>query len=242
MIGFIDSGIGGATVLKETLKLLPKQHYIYYSDSINNPYGDKSKQELLNILSDIVIQLENKGCSIIVLACNTASCMCVSDLREKFKNITFLAIEPAYKMVHDKNPSGKTLVMATKGTIESEKFQQLYLKYNNNNTILYPALGLAEIIEEGNEEKINTYLKENILQFKGVDNVVLGCTHYPIIKENIKKYLGNVIFFDGAKGLSVQLKRIVESKKIKETQEQIIEFIDSSNSEYKNKRFKEFLK
>lgn len=241
MIGIIDSGIGGVTVLKEILKVIPNGHYIYYSDSFNNPYGDKSKLDLLNILSEIVIFLKNKGCSIIVLACNTASCVCAKELREKFKDITFIAIEPAYKMVYDYNPLGKTLVMATKGTIESEKFQKLYLKYNNNNTILYPALGLASLIEEGNTLKIEEYLKTHILKFKGVSNVVLGCTHYPLIKDMIRKYLGDVVFFDGARGVSLELKRQIEKKEIKLSFDSKIEFYDSSVSDFKRKRFFEIL-
>lgn len=241
MIGIIDSGIGGVTVLKEILKVIPNGHYIYYSDSFNNPYGDKSKLDLLNILSEIVIFLKNKGCSIIVLACNTASCVCAKELREKFKDITFIAIEPAYKMVYDYNPLGKTLVMATKGTIESEKFQKLYLKYNNNNTILYPALGLASLIEEGNTLKIEEYLKTHILKFKGVSNVVLGCTHYPLIKDMIRKYLGDVVFFDGARGVSLELKRQIEKKEIKLSFDSKIEFYDSSLSDFKRKRFFEIL-
>lgn len=241
MIGIIDSGIGGVTVLKEILKVIPNGHYIYYSDSFNNPYGDKSKLDLLNILSEIVIFLKNKGCSIIVLACNTASCVCAKELREKFKDITFIAIEPAYKMVYDYNPLGKTLVMATKGTIESEKFQKLYLKYNNNNTILYPALGLASLIEEGNTLKIEEYLKTHILKFKGVSNVVLGCTHYPLIKDMIRKYLGDVVFFDGARGVSLELKRQIEKKEIKLFLDSKIEFYDSSVSDFKRKRFFEIL-
>lgn len=241
MIGIIDSGIGGVTVLKEILKVIPNGYYIYYSDSFNNPYGDKSKLDLLNILSEIVIFLKNKGCSIIVLACNTASCVCAKELREKFKDITFIAIEPAYKMVYDYNPLGKTLVMATKGTIESEKFQKLYLKYNNNNTILYPALGLASLIEEGNTLKIEEYLQTHILKFKGVSNVVLGCTHYPLIKDMIRKYLGDVVFFDGARGVSLELKRQIEKKEIKLFLDSKIEFYDSSLSDFKRKRFFEIL-
>lgn len=241
MIGIIDSGIGGVTVLKEILKVIPDGHYFYYSDSFNNPYGDKTKLDLFNILSEIVVFLKNKGCSVIVLACNTASCVCAKDLREKFKDITFIAIEPAYKMVYDYNPLGKTLVMATKGTIESEKFQKLYLKYNNNNTILYPALGLASLIEEGNTSKIDEYLKTHILKFKGVSNVVLGCTHYPLVKDNIKKYLGDVIFFDGARGVSLELKRQIEKKKIKLSLNSKVEFYDSSLSDFKRKRFFEIL-
>ena len=110
-------------------------------------------------------------------------------------------------MVHDYNPKGKTLVMATEGTIKSEKFLTLFNKYDNKNTILLPCKGLAELIEEGNEVEIDRYLDDNLSKYKDIDNVVLGCTHYPLIKDNIRKVLGDVKFFDGSVGVSKELLR-----------------------------------
>lgn len=173
-IGVFDSGIGGVTVLKEILRILPKENYIYYSDSKNNPYGDKTDKEILEICDDIVRQLINKNCKVIVIACNTASAKAVTYLREKYKGIPFIAIEPAYKMVHDYAYDKPTLVMATKGTIESEKFNILYERYDNKKTQLLSCVGLADIIEEGNREKILEYLKRELSKYKGkIENVVL---------------------------------------------------------------------
>ena len=207
MIGVFDSGIGGVSVLREMIKLIPKGHFIYYSDSLHNPYGDKSEDEVYSIVKTIVDYLLDKGCVVIILACNTASTICVKRLREEYPDTLFIAIEPAYKMVHDYNPNGKTLVMATEGTIKSEKFLTLFNKYDNKNTILLPCKGLAELIEEGNEVKIDRYLDDNLSKYKDIDNVVLGCTHYPLIKDNIRKVLGNVNFFDGSVGVSKELLR-----------------------------------
>lgn len=173
-IGIFDSGIGGVTVLKEILKILPNEKYIYYSDSKNNPYGDKTDKEILEICDNIVQQLIKKNCKVIVIACNTASAKAVSYLREKYTGIPFIAIEPAYKMVHDYAYDKRTLVMATKGTIESEKFNMLYHKYDNKKTELLSCVGLADIIEEGNNEKILEYLKRELSRYKGkIKNVVL---------------------------------------------------------------------
>lgn len=173
-IGIFDSGIGGVTVLKEIIKVLPKENYIYYSDSKNNPYGDKSDNEILEICDNIVKYLINRDCKVIVIACNTASAKAVTYLRNKYKSIPFIAIEPAYKMVHDFAYNEQTLVMATKGTIESEKFNILYNKYNNHKTTILPCIGLADLIEEGNKEKIEKYLKDLLKKYKGkVKNVVL---------------------------------------------------------------------
>ena len=173
-IGIFDSGIGGVTVLKEIIKILPNEEYIYYSDSKNNPYGDKTDKEILEICENIVQYLLKRDCKVIVIACNTASAKAVKYLREKYKEIPFIAIEPAYKMVHDYAYEKETLVLATKGTIESEKFNLLYSKYNNNKTTLLPCIGLANIIENENKQEIKKYLEEAIGKYKGkVKNVVL---------------------------------------------------------------------
>lgn len=242
-IGVFDSGIGGATVLKEIIKILPNENYIYYSDSKNNPYGDKSKKEIIEICDNIVQYLLKRNCKIIVVACNTATAIAIDSLREKYPFVKFIGIEPAYKMVYDYNPEGETLIMATKGTIESERFNMLYQKYNNNKTYLLPCVGLADIIEEGNEEKIKKYLKDNLGSYKNkVKNVVLGCTHYPIIKNEILDIIGNVNFFEGSSRLALYLKKMLESNNLLSNSEKgIVEFIDTSNYKEKEENFWNFL-
>ena len=269
-IWIFDSGIGGATVLKEILKILPNENYIYYSDSFNNPYGDKSKEELKEICKKIINILIQKNCKAIVIACNTASTLS-KDLREEYKQIPIIAIEPAYKMVYDYAFNKDTLVMATKRTIESNKFNNLLKNYNNNKTYLLPCIGLADAIEEADKEKIQEFMKKELAKYAGkVQNVVIGCTHYALIKEEIKNTLGNVQFFYGAKNLALHLKdelqknglikNVNESKRVKikikhlkisekyiaknkisENLYKNIEFIDSSKNQYKKTRFFEFL-
>ena len=248
-IGIFDSGIGGATVFKEIIKKLPNMSYIYYSDSKNNPYGDKTKKEIEKICEDIVEKLIKEKCTSIVIACNTASAIAVEHLRNTYSNIDITAIEPAYKMVHDFNYNEETLVMATKGTIESEKFNKLLHKYDNHKTELIACTGLAELIENDKEDEINEYLEKHLEKYKGkVKNVVLGCTHYPLIKENIRKVLENIRnkeekeikFFDGAERLAENLKHKLENKKLDNKMLEI-HFIDSSNNIKKEKRFFEIL-
>ncbi len=244
-IGVFDSGIGGVTVLKEIVKILPNENYIYYSDSINNPYGDKCDKEILEICDKIVQKLINNKCKVIVIACNTASAKAAKFLRAKYLEIPIIAIEPAYKMVYDYEYDKPTLVMATKGTIESEKFNLLYEKYNNHKTYLYPCVGLADIIEEGNTEKLEKYLKSNLGIYAGkVENVVLGCTHYPLVQKEIKQVLGNVRFFNGAPRLASYLKQILEKENLinKHGKNGKIIFIDTSDkSVEKEERFYHFL-
>lgn len=242
-IGIFDSGIGGVTVLGEIVKTLPKENYFYYSDSKNNPYGNKTDQEIKQLCDDITQYLLKQDCKIIVIACNTASAKAVQYLRRKYTQIPFIAIEPAYKMVHDYAYEGATLVMATKGTINSEKFNILLKKFDNHRTFLLPCIGLAERIEKGDKEEIRRYLKETIGIYQGkVENVVLGCTHYPLVKEEIREILGEVQFFNGAPNLASHLKNVLVEKKLLQEGEGKIEFEDSQGLIEKKERFFEILK
>ncbi len=246
-IGVFDSGIGGASVLKELVKIMPNEEYLYLSDSKNNPYGDRDLDELITICKKNVDYLLENKCEIIVIGCNTASVKTASLLREEYKDVPIFAIEPAYKVVHDFSYDNPTLVMATKGTIESERFNNLYHKYDNNKTFLISCVGLADVIEEGNKEKIKECLEKYLDEYKGkVSNVVLGCTHYAFITDEIREILGNVRFFYGAEALAKHVKSEMEKmNKIgtieNDRDSEKIQFVDTSNSEYKRKRFDEFI-
>lgn len=248
-IGFLDSGIGGISVIRKAVRLLPNEDYFFFSDSVNNPYGDKSDKEIIDRCDELAdLMINEKKCKAIVLACNTASAKAVSFLREKYSDTPIIAIEPAYKMVHDYNPDGFTLVMATRGTLESEKFHKLFYTYYNNNTSLLACVGLADLIEQNKKNELKEYLERNLHDYKGkVSNVVLGCTHYPLAKAEIREVLGDVNFFDGADGVSRQLKRVLTEKDLlnDKTDKFTIEFVDSSETpeqqEQKKKRFFDLL-
>lgn len=231
-VGFFDSGIGGVTVLKEAQRLLPNENYVFFSDSKNNPYGDKSDGEILARSAQIARYLLcEKHCKAIVIACNTASAKAAKSLRAQFPNVPIAAIEPAYKVVHDKNPNGATLIMATKGTIKSEKFRRLYYFYYNHNTSIHACHGLADLIEKGNPNEVLDYLKKALAPYRGkVQNVVLGCTHYPLAKAQIQAVLGDVAFFDGAPGIARRLKYLLEKNGMLNESEKAgnTEFTDSS--------------
>lgn len=244
-IGFIDSGIGGVTVLKEALKIMPNESFVFISDSKNNPYGDKTDEEIISRCDYLVGKLiEDYGIKAVTLACNTASAKAAQALRQNY-TLPIIAIEPAYKMVHDMNPDGYTLVMATRGTIESEKFHRLFYKYNNDKTDVISCVGMADLIEQDRQKDLEDYLENLLSKYKGkVENVVLGCTHYPLAKESILKVLGDVQFFDGANGTSRQLRNVLAKDNIlsySKGQGNLI-FIDTSNNpEEKKQRFYEIL-
>ena len=214
IVGVFDSGIGGLSVLSELEKLLPNEDFYYYGDSLNNPYGEKSDEELFEITSGVVDYLVNKGCRLIVIACNTATTRCMKDLREKYKDVIFVGTVPAIKVACDRDFKN-TLVMATPATIESERTMEL-IRDNirkDQNIYLVACPGLANAIEDNDQEKIEEILKDTFREYKDkeIDSIVLGCTHYPFIKEDILKEMPGVILLDGSRGVAMEVKRQLEN-------------------------------
>ena len=214
IVGVFDSGIGGLSVLRELEKILPNEDFYYYGDSLNNPYGEKSDEELFEITSGVVDYLVNKGCKLIVIACNTATTRCMKYLREKYKDIIFVGTVPAIKVACDRDFKN-TLVMATPATIESERTMEL-IRDNirkDQNIYLVACPGLANAIEDNDQEKIEEILKDTFREYKDkeIDSIVLGCTHYPFIKEDILKEMPGVILLDGSRGVAMEVKRQLEN-------------------------------
>ncbi len=212
-IGVFDSGVGGLSILNELLKELPYEDFYYYGDSLNNPYGEKSDEELLKITSNIVEKLINKNCKLIVIACNTATTRCMKKLREIYSNVIFVGTVPAIKVACDKRFKN-TLVMATPATIESERTYELIRdnKRYDQNIYLLPCPGLANAIEQNDKEKIKRILQNDFKDYKDkeIDAIVLGCTHYPFIREEILEVMPNTVLIDGSIGVSKEVKRQLE--------------------------------
>ena len=192
-IAFFDSGIGGTTILKDVIKLIPNENYIYYPDYQNIPYGNKSKEELFKIVDNVVNKLIKYNPKIIVCACNTATAMVLDDIRNKYKSITFVGTEPAIKVVHDNYKDKKTIILTTKGTGHSERFKELFNSHSTPQCKLVEAPMLAELIE--NKQDTYPYLKKLLSNFTNVEVVVLGCTHFPLAKESISKVLERTNYF-----------------------------------------------
>lgn len=212
-IGVFDSGIGGLTVLEHLKQVLPKEDFIFYADSLHNPYGEKTDDDLYNITSNIVDFLIDKGCRIIVIACNTATTRCISYLRSKYPDIVFIGTEPAVKVACDGNYK-KILVMATPATIQSERLQLLIHDNQKelNSFYLVPCYGLANAIENNEVEKQEEILTKIYNEYKDyeIEAIVLGCTHYPLIKDLIAKYFPNAVLLDGGLGVANETKRQME--------------------------------
>ena len=207
-IGILDSGLGGLSILKKLIKVLPNENYLFYEDSINNPYGNKTDDEIFKIVSNIVDYLLNEKCKIIVIACNTATTACINKLRNKYKNTIFVGTVPAIKVSFD-HDFKNTLLIATPYTIKSNSVHELidnFKKYNQN-IYLESGCDLAHLIEVNDEEKIDLLLNKLLIPYKNkIDSIVLGCTHYPLIENKIKKILPNCNIIDGAIGVSNEVK------------------------------------
>lgn len=204
-VGVFDSGIGGLSVLRELKRLLPDCDFLFYGDNKNNPYGEKSDEELMAIVSRVVEYLRDQGCEVIVIACNTATTRCRNKLIAKYPDLTFIGTVPAVKVASDRNYK-RTLVMATPATIRSERMYELIRDNKKEDQIIYtiPCRGLANAIETRQEKRIDMILKRIFRSYldKDIDSIVLGCTHYPFIKDKIQAYFPKAALLDGANGVA----------------------------------------
>ena len=218
-IGIFDSGIGGITILNSIKKILPKESIIYYSDNYNSPYGNKSKKEIEKLSIKNTEFLIEKGCKIIVVACNTATTNSISKLRTNF-DLPFIGVEPAIKPAAMQTKSGLIGVLATKGTLSSGLFEKTANNYASDVKVIEKnATGLVELIEKGifSGEKIENILKKNLnpmIQNK-IDHLVLGCTHYPILIKTIKSLIpSHIKILDSGKAVAKQTNRLLIKNKL----------------------------
>ena len=191
MIGIFDSGVGGLSVFREIRKVLPEQSYIYYSDNAHCPYGEKSREYIIDRTRAITQMLIEKGCEIIVVACNTATAAAISTLREEFP-IKFIGMEPAIKPAAQATKTGVVGVLATAGTLKATKYIDTRAKWAQNVKIVeHIGQGFVELVENGSvcgpaaETTVSASLKP--LLDADADTNVLGCTHYPFLIDTIKK-------------------------------------------------------
>lgn len=212
-IGFFDSGVGGLSVLKEALKIMPTENYIYFGDSKNAPYGVKDFKEVKALTYEAVEFLLSKGAKGLVIACNTATSAAVAALRVTYPEIPIVGIEPAVKPAVKLKRPGKIIIMATPVTLKLEKFHKLLDLYKDEAEIIpMPCAGLMEFVEAGNINGAETiaYLKEKFAQYnsKDIASVVLGCTHYPFIKGTLSEIIGSDIpIIDGGMGTCKEIQR-----------------------------------
>jgi len=183
-VGLFDSGIGGVNVLSELVEKYPHNHYIYYGDTKNLPYGNKSKKELIKLSSNIIEFLINKQVDIIIIACGTVSSNCYNELKEKYNVPIYDIITPTLEFLRN-SPYNKIGVIATTKTIESKIFD-----IKEKDIFMKDTPSFVPIIENNQINENEEVIKKELDCFnKKVEALVLGCTHYPMLSDVINKYL-----------------------------------------------------
>ncbi len=219
-IGFFDSGVGGLSVMREAVSIMPNENFLYFGDSKNAPYGTKNLEEVIDLSFKAVEFLIKKNVKAIVIACNTATSAAIERIREKYDSIPIIGIEPAIKPAVNFKRQGKVIVMATPMTLREKKFNKLLQSLNTDDRIIsLPCADLVEYVEKGitSGNDLGSYLNDRLSPYlkEPVSSIVLGCTHFPFVKEAIAKVVGNEIpLIDGSHGTAMELRRQLKEKDI----------------------------
>jgi glutamate racemase len=214
-IGIFDSGVGGLSILKAIQNQLPNESILYIADQFHVPYGERSLEEIRQFTTGIVQFFLDQGVKIIVVACNTASAAALLFLRSNFPDIPFVGMEPAVKPAAENTQTQRVGVLATPATFQGALYASVVERFAQD-VILYQDTcpGLVQQIEEGNFDTPETrvILEKALLPMleEGVDSIVLGCTHYPLVIPMIKKIVGEKIrVFDPAPAVARQVERLL---------------------------------
>jgi len=245
-IAVFDSGVGGISVLRELIRLMPNERYLYFGDSANAPYGTKSTSEVRDLTLAAAESLMARGCKALVVACNTATAAAIIDLRAKYTDKIIIGIEPALKVAADHFPGGEVGVMATPVTLREEKFDVLLHRFTDACTVhKIPAPGLVELVERGmaDSQETEALLTPLLAPYQGkLDALVLGCTHYPFAAKVIGNILGDrTALLDGGPGTARQTKRRLEAEGLLWDREGELLIENSSGSQAMVDRCRELL-
>ncbi|NNE25239.1 MAG: glutamate racemase [Saprospiraceae bacterium] len=219
-IAFFDSGVGGLTVLYDAMQKLPHEQYMYYADTVNVPYGTKSKKQIINYVDQAVAFIAEMEPKALVIACNTATSVVIKQLRADY-DFPIIGMEPAIKPALQLHPSKKVLMCATKRTIKEKKLQNLIDELDAHDRVEKQALQkLVKFAEAGDfdNSEIESYLtsKFNKINWNQFGSVVLGCTHFLYFKELIQRIIPDDIdIIDGNAGTVNRLIDLVETNEEK---------------------------
>lgn len=191
MIGIFDSGVGGLSVFREIRKVLPDERYVYFSDNAHCPYGEKTREYIIDRARAITETLLSKGADVIVVACNTATAAAIADLRERY-DVPFIGMEPAVKPAASCTKTGVVGVLATAGTLKADKYLTTRGKYAEEvRFVEHVGEGFVELVENGNTSgaEAERLVGKSLIPLleAGADTIVLGCTHYPFLSDTILK-------------------------------------------------------
>ncbi|MBN1451415.1 MAG: glutamate racemase [Anaerolineales bacterium] len=220
-IGVFDSGVGGLSVLRAMRQLMPEEPIIYFGDQGHVPYGPRPLEQVRDFSEAITCFLLDRGAKLIVVACNTASAAALHHLREEFPHVSFVGMEPAVKPAAEYTQSGLVGVLATPATFQGALYASVLERFANGVQVLqHTCPGLVGQIESGNLDGDETRaILEDALRpmlDRGIDTVVLGCTHYPFVIPLIEQVVGeNVRVIDPAPAVAKQTKRLLDANEMK---------------------------
>ncbi len=223
MIGIFDSGVGGLTVAKEIVKRLPGHKIIYFGDTARLPYGTKGASFVRKYSFKITEWLTGKGADVIIIACHTSSAWAAPSLKKKFSVPIFEMISPSVKEALSATRNKKIGVIGTSGTIKSGSYEKKLRKLDGSLTVYSVACPLfVPLVEEGwLESKITLEIARKYLEplkAKNIDTLILGCTHYPLLIEVIRKVMGKgVEIINPAESLAKELEEFLGKGREKET-------------------------
>lgn len=217
LIGVFDSGVGGLSILDEALRQLPNHDYLYFADSANAPYGERSAEWIAERSLSICQSLADEGCQAIVVACNTATAEAIQSIRAQLKTIPIIGVEPGIKPAALQSEKGLVGVLATEATLKSDKFNALLATLPVDCRFVKQAgAGLVPLIESGQLHAPETaaLLAQHLqlMRAAGIDTLVLGCTHYPFLMPLILNQLGSSVrVVDTSEAVIRQLARQLEA-------------------------------
>ena len=240
-IGIFDSGIGGLSVWQALYDALPYESLTYLGDGKRCPYGSRSREEVRQFTDEAVERLLVEGCKMIVVACNTATAVAIKGLREKYPTIPFVGLEPAVKPAALTTKTGVIGVLATERSLQGDHFLQAEAKYGAEVTILKAVgEGFVEAVENNEEntpatEQIVRRVVEPIIE-RGADVIVLGCTHYPFLRDVIARVVGerDVAIIDSGAAVEKRVESLLDEYGLRASQDNVAqkEFITYADEKY----------
>ena len=215
-IGVFDSGVGGLTVAREIMRNLPKEDIVYFGDTARVPYGSKSKDNIIRYSRQIIHFLQTKGVKAIVIACNTASALALETVKDEFDIPIIGVVEPGARAALEVTVNKKIGVIGTEATVRSSMYEKIIQGVDPEVSVIAKACPLfVPLVEEGfkkhqvTDEIIDYYLAS--LKQSDIDALILGCTHYPLLRSKIREYVGDKItLVNPAYETAMDLKRILK--------------------------------
>ena len=216
-IGIIDSGVGGLSVMSALIKNLPNESFIYIADSKNCPYGKRTQQKIYKLSRRMVKFLLQRKVKLVVIGCNTITVSSIDKLRKDFSDIPIVGIVPVIKTAVQCSISKKIGIFSTLHTAESGYQKALIEKFAKDCRVInIGSSDLVSLIENLDFEAMDDILIKELQPFMAekIDTLVLGCSHFPLIKDKIQKYLPNVLILDSGEAVTRQVERILEHNNI----------------------------